>query len=80
MEVAVAATEPRGVVQSEEPELTAPPEQRVGKRTRLLPRVHVRADLGVDEPAHEAAQLVVVGGEHWMTHTGRNGATWPAAS
>ena len=62
-EVAVAAAEPRGVVEAEEAELAATAEQRVGEAAGPLPLVDVRADLGVDEAAHRRPQLLVLGGE-----------------
>src|SRR6516225_9812003 len=49
--IAVAAAEPRGVVQAEETQLAAPPEQRIGELARALPLVDVRPDLRVDEAA-----------------------------
>ena len=62
-EIAVAAAEARGIVQAEEAELAAPPEQRVGEVSGSLPFVHVGTHLGVDEPPHRRSQLVVLGAE-----------------
>ena len=59
-EVAVAAAPLRGVVQAEEAELAAAPEQFVGEVPGRFPLVDVRPDLGVDEPAHRRPQLVVL--------------------
>jgi hypothetical protein len=58
-EVAVASAEPGRVVEAEKAELTAAAEQRVGKAARPFPFVHIRAHLGVDEPANGRPQLLV---------------------
>ena len=62
-EVAVAAPEPGGIVEAEEAELPAPAEQRIREVAGPLPRVDVRAHLGVDEAADDGSQLVVLGRE-----------------
>ena len=58
-EVAVAAAPLRRIVQAEEAEFAAPPEQLVGEAPGRFPLVDERSDLGVDETAHRCPQGVV---------------------
>ena len=50
-------------METQEAELPATTEQRVREVAGPLPRVDVRAHLGVDEAAHDGPQLVVLGRE-----------------
>ena len=65
-----------GIVQAEEAELAAAPEEIVGEAPGRLPFVDVRPDLGLDEPAHRRPERVVLGGEDRMRRGhGKNAAT-----
>ena len=66
-EVAVAATPTRRIVEAEEPELAAAPKECIGKASRRLPLLDVRAHLGVDEAPHRGPQFLVLGREDRVT-------------
>ena len=74
-EVAAASAPAGRVVEAEEAELAAAPEQRVGEVPGPLPLVDVGPHFGVDEAAHSGAELVVLGREDGVVHLGANGAT-----
>ena len=65
-----------GIVQAEEAEFAAAPEEIVGESPGRLPFVDVRPDLGLDEPAHRRPERVVLGAEDRMRRGhGKNAAT-----
>ena len=62
-QVAAGPAPALGVVEAEEPELAAAPEDVVGEEPGVLPLVDVGPQLLVDVAADRLAQLVVLGGE-----------------